>query len=63
MQIYDSVADLLYCINYSINFYLYCIANKEVRAAVKDTCLSIASSIKSWSKSEDSGIGVGSSAT
>ncbi len=32
----ESISDLLSCINYSVNFYLYCVADSEVRAAVKE---------------------------
>lgn len=32
--IYESVGDIMCCINYSMNFYLYCLTNKEIREAV-----------------------------
>ena len=34
--IYESVGDILCCVNYSMNFYLYCLTNKEIREAVLD---------------------------
>lgn len=46
--IYDSVSDLLFCINYSMNFYLYCIANQEVREAVSEQMQRIKQTLRLW---------------
>lgn len=34
--LFEAVSDVLCCINYSLNFYLYCVACKEIRDGVKD---------------------------
>ena len=37
-DVLEAVADLLYCVNYSANFYLFCAADAEIRGAVRDCC-------------------------
>ena len=32
----SATADILLSLNYSINFYLYCIGNRDIRLAVKE---------------------------
>ena len=49
-QLLQVLSDVLYCVNYSKNFYLYCITHKDIRLITTNKFLRIRHKVTAWAK-------------